>query len=82
MALSRGGILPKREHPLDQSCTHTPHDARGFCLLDTVDSYWKNGYCPYSQIQSNNVIERIDHGASFYKNHFYGQGNILIFGIF
>ena len=96
MALSRGGggssgnsALSKRDqaqHPLEQSSSqHTPRAARGFCLLDTPESFWKNGYCPYD-LSSNNteskvgvgvgkyVIERIDFGSSFYKNHFYGQG--------
>ena len=95
VALSRGGggsgnsALSKRDqaqHPIEQSSSqHTPRAARGFCLLDTPESFWKNGYCPYD-LSSNNteskvgvgvgkyVIERIDFGSSFYKNHFYGQG--------
>ena len=97
VALSRGGggnsSLSKRDQhqPIEQSSSqHTPRSARGFCLLDTPDSYWKNGYCPYdlSAVQESNVgvgvgkyvIERIDFGSAFYKNHFYGQGEFwLIF---
>ena len=95
MALSRGGggnsALSKRDqqHSIEQSSSqHSPRSARGFCLLDTPDSYWKNGYCPYdlSAVQEPNVgvgvgkyvIERIDFGSAFFKNHFYGQGEILI----
>ena len=99
MALSRGGggsgnsALSKRDqaqHPIEQSSSqHTPRAARGFCLLDTPESFWKNGYCPYD-LSSNNteskvgvgvgkyVIERIDFGSSFYKNHFYGQGEFWL----
>ena len=29
------------------SSYHTPTLARGFSLLDSSDTYWRNGYCPY-----------------------------------
>ena len=68
MALSRGGggsgnsALSKRDqaqHPIEQSSSqHTPRAARGFCLLDTPESFWKNGYCPYD-LSSNNTGQLI-----------------------
>ena len=80
VALCRGGnsgaILRKDESAT--SSTHTPSSARGFCLFDTAETYWKNGYCPYeptnAHIGHTNVIERIDSGSHYYKKHFYGQG--------
>ena len=84
VALSRGGCNQLSKSPeteqgsnLDQSSTHTPSSARGFCLLDTPETFWKNGYCPYDGnvgVAGKNVIERIDCGSAFYKNFFYGQG--------
>ena len=66
---------------------HMPVAARGFSLLDTPETKWKDGYCPYhsqsvvgDQIRNRhnvpikNTIERVDEGALFYKNFFYGQG--------
>ena len=80
MALSRGGALLKRDQHVDQQNTHMPSAARGFNLLDSPESYWKNGYCPYESphvgVAGKFVIERIDAGSSFYKNHFYGQGKL------
>jgi hypothetical protein len=60
--------------------THTPAIARGFSLIDCNDTYWKNGFCPYRIRKmgltgsSANLIERVDHGAVFYKKFFFGQG--------
>ena len=72
VALSRA--LPKRDS--ENQAAHMPSSARGFNLMDSPDSFWKNGYCPYESNVTNGqyVIERIDSGATFYKNHFYGQG--------
>ena len=56
---------------------HTPAIARGFSLIDCNESFWKTGYCPYrirKSGNSTNVIERVDHGATFYKKFFFGQG--------
>lgn len=66
---------------------HIPSAARGFSLLDTAETRWKNGYCPYQNhgvvgqgtknqldIGIKYIIERVDEGALFYKNFFYGQG--------
>lgn len=88
VALSRGSSqqMQVMKRPLDQAevcSSHTPQTARGFCLLDTPETYWKNGYCPYEhkKVQQGPtgkyVIERIDCGSSFYKNHFYGQGESI-----
>ena len=78
VALTRGGnngaILRKDDQT---TSTHTTTSARGFCLFDSADTYWKNGYCPYEPNNSHlshNVIERIDSGSHYYKKHFYGQG--------
>ena len=73
VALSRA--LPKRDTN-ESNAAHMPSSARGFNLMDSPDSFWKNGYCPYESNVTNGqyVIERIDSGATFYKNHFYGQG--------
>ena len=60
--------------------THTPTIARGFSLVDSTETYWKTGYCPY-RIKKNgltgsaNLVERVDQGATFYKKFFFGQGN-------
>ena len=72
---NNGAILRKDEN--QTTSTHTPTSARGFCLFDSVDTYWNNGYCPYEPNNSHlshNVIERIDSGSHYYKKHFYGQG--------
>ena len=72
---NNGAILRKDEN--QTTSTHTPTSARGFCLFDSVDTYWNNGYCPYepnNSYLSHNVIERIDSGSHYYKKHFYGQG--------
>jgi len=67
-----------------QQLTHTPAIARGFSLIDSQETYWKNGYCPY-RIKKNgltgstNVIERVDQGATFYKKFFFGQGKTKFF---
>ena len=66
---------------------HMPSAARGFSVLDTLETRWKNGYCPYQNdgiggqgtkpqhgVNVNYTIERVDEGALFYKNFFYGQG--------
>ena len=55
------------------SDSHTPALARGFSLLDSVETHWRAGFCPYRKTRAN-VIERIDQGATFYKNFFYGKG--------
>eukprot|EP00094_Tigriopus_californicus_P010965 TCALIF_10579-PA protein Name:"Similar to Sipa1l2 Signal-induced proliferation-associated 1-like protein 2 (Mus musculus)" AED:0.22 eAED:0.33 QI:0/0/0/0.66/1/1/9/0/732 len=59
---------------------HTPPLARGFSLLDSPETYWKNGFCPYRRT-STNVIERIDHGATFFKTFFYGKEHQNWFGV-
>ena len=61
------------------SLRHTPLLARGVSLLDTMDSRWNSsgGYCPYKIVQKD-VIERIDRGATFYKDFFYGRGKTKI----
>jgi hypothetical protein len=82
VALSRGSALKKQPHMQDQmnnceqASNHTPTAARGFSILDTPDTFWKDGYCPYniSSVAGKNVIERTDDGSTFYKKHFYGQG--------
>ena len=54
---------------------HTPNAARGFGLFnDNCDTFWRNGYCPYRYGGNSNIVERLDHGATFYKDYFYGQG--------
>ena len=72
-----------------------PSSARGFSLLDAAETRWKTGYCPYQNYgimgkpDSNNyldngtkyTIERVDEGALFYKNHFYGQDHQNWFGV-
>ena len=71
---------------LPKQLTHTPAIARGFSLIDSQETYWKNGYCPY-RIKKNgsngspNVIERVDQGATFYKKFFFGQGKTHLFFI-
>ena len=70
---------------------HMPSAARGFSLLDTPETRWKNGYCPYKNygvagqgtknphdVGIKYTIERVDEGALFYKNFFYGQGKKII----
>ena len=75
VALSRA--VPKRD--TEANAAHMPSSARGFNLMDSSDTFWKNGYCPYETSVTNGqyVIERIDSGATFYKNHFYGQGKLF-----
>ena len=54
---------------------HTPNAARGFGLFnDNCDTFWRNGYCPYRYGGNSNIVERLDQGATFYKDYFYGQG--------
>ena len=73
---------------------HIPSAARGFSLLDTPETRWRMGYCPYQNygvVGSNSkghhnvgvkyTIERVDEGALFYKNFFYGQDHQNWFGI-
>ena len=82
VALTRGdrgnnGAILRKSDENQTTSTHTPTSARGFCLFDSPDTYWKNGYCPYEPNNSHlshNVIERIDSGSHYYKKHFYGQG--------
>lgn len=57
---------------------HTPNPARGFGLFnDSGDTFWRNGYCPYRKGGNSNTVERLDQGATFYKDYFYGQGKTL-----
>ena len=61
---------------------HTPALARGVSLLDTWETNWKQGFCPYNNsAKRGNIIERLDEGATFYRNHFYGKGKIIIYFI-
>ena len=82
--VTKQGELPPTPN---STLLHMPVAARGFSLLDTLDTYWKNGYCPYrihrltgsrggnrNVVSTQNIIERVDEGALFYKNFFYGQG--------
>ena len=71
-----------------------PSSSRGFSLLDSSETRWKTGYCPYQNygilgpdlkhlpnVGFKHVIERVDEGALFYKNFFYGQDHQNWFGV-
>jgi len=74
IALTRRGGHVSAAMANDPSSLHTPAQARGFSLLDKFDTHWTDGFCPYSGSRGKNIIERVDAGATYYKDHFYGKG--------
>ena len=59
-----------------RGATHTPRQARGFSLLEQASTHWRAGLCPYNTAPTH-LIERIDQGSTYYKNFFYGKGELV-----
>ena len=79
IALTREtGKLWGTEEPGERQrvATHTPRQARGFSLLEQASTHWKAGLCPYNAAPTH-LIERTDQGSTYYKNFFYGKGELV-----